>query len=297
MPRSVGSAHVVRQADGSSIGLWGVHTLRTAFQPIFTFQAGRLNATAYEGLLRPLREGLDVSPAAFFAAVPEVDRGHVESLARTLHLLNAGSTLDPAALVFINFDPSQFAEPEDVEVAVRDMRLTLHEAKMQAGRVVCEITEQASHSAMLMRLVAALREAGCRVAVDDYGAEDSDMARIRTLHPDIVKFDGAWVAELMRSDPGFGLLFEMVRRFREMGVDTLFEGIEEGWQLDLAERAGVSMVQGYALARPQLAPADFRAFATTTPATDPTGRPQQDIVQPAAPAASRARAFGRRTRR
>lgn len=41
---------------------------------------------------------------------------------------------------------------------------------------------------------------------------------------------------------------------------SVFEGIEEGWQLDPAEQAGVSMVQGFVLARPEQAPVGSSAF-------------------------------------
>ena len=56
------------------------------------------------------------------------------------------------------------------------------------------------------------------------------------------------------------MLTEMVRAFSEKGIRTVFEGIETGQQLELAESCGVSMVQGFALARPQLAPGAFEEF-------------------------------------
>jgi predicted signal transduction protein with EAL and GGDEF domain len=52
----------------------------------------------------------------------------------------------------------------------------------------------------------------------------------------------------------------MVATFAEQGIETVFEGIEEGWQLELAERSGATMVQGYALARPEIAPTSFDAL-------------------------------------
>ena len=51
----------------------------------------------------------------------------------------------------------------------------------------------------------------------------------------------------------------MVTSFAEQGIETVFEGIEEGWQLELAEKAGASMVQGFVLARPEIVPAVFAA--------------------------------------
>jgi EAL domain-containing protein (putative c-di-GMP-specific phosphodiesterase class I) len=255
-------AHIIRQDDGTSTGVWGGYVLKSAFQPIFAFREGRLEAAAYEGLARPFKDGEALSPGNFFRIIHPVDRLHVETLARTLHLLNAGACLDPKASIFVNFDPSLFCEASVAETALREMRLVLHEARIDPDRIVCEVTEQNAPSAAgLQAFVAALRRHAFRVAVDDYGAESSDMGRIKELRPDIVKFDAQWTTRLMESGPGFALLKVMVEEFAARGIATVFEGIEEGWQLELAERSGARMVQGYALARPEIAPTSFGVFS------------------------------------
>jgi EAL domain-containing protein (putative c-di-GMP-specific phosphodiesterase class I) len=224
------------------------------------------------------------------------DRLHVETLTRTLHLLNAGACLPEEASIFVNFDPSVFVDRAIADTALREMRLVLHEAGIDPGRVVCEVTEQRSASQeTLYNFVAALRANGFRIAVDDYGADDSDINRIKELRPDIVKFDAHWIANLMDSGAGFALLATMVRAFEQQGIRTVFEGIEEGWQLDLAEKSGASMVQGFVLARPELAPTSFRAFGKTAGASaalpaanaEPATLPQVRPVRPA-------KVFGRR---
>lgn len=262
MSRSVGLAHIVRQDDGTATGIWGVHTLKSAFQPIFAFQDGKLSVMAYEGLLRAFRDDQPVSPGQFFASVPAIDRLHIETLARTLHLLNAGNSLDPQASIFVNFDPSVFGDRAVADKALQEMRLVLHEAGVDPRRIVCEVTEQQSPSEeALFAFVGALRGYGFRIAVDDYGSDESDIRRINELKPDIVKFDAHWITRLMESGPGFSLLSAMVDTFARQGIVTVFEGIEENWQLELAERSGAAMVQGFVLARPELAPASFAHFA------------------------------------
>ncbi|MCB1426445.1 MAG: EAL domain-containing protein [Zhengella sp.] len=319
MTRSVGLAHVIRMEDGTSEGVWGPFVLRSAFQPVFRFNGGKLEIAAFEGLARPFRDGEPVAPGVFFSAIAGQDRLEVETLTRSLHLINAGACLDPRTSLFVNFDPSVYCDRGVTDRSLRDMRLTMHEAGIAAGRIVAEVTEHkaASHQA-LMNFVAALRAHGFRIAVDDYGADHSDMSRIRDLKPEIVKFDAAWITRLMDSDPGFELLKAMVDTFNGWGITTLFEGIEEPWQLDLAESSMVRMVQGFVLARPQLAPTDFAMFsrtaaagdenatragaaATGTPAfPDPSVRANMDarITRDAVPARPfrQTRAFGRKVR-
>ena len=258
MSRSLGLAHIDRHQDGTASAEWAGYELKTAFQPIFAFRGGKLEIAAFESLLRPFSDGEAIPPTAFFASVPARDRFAVETLSRTLHLINAGACLGDRVAIFINFDPSVFTDRALVDMALRDMRIVLHDASIDPRRIVCEVTEQRSASPeALYAFVSALRTDGFRIAVDDYGAEDSDMSRIKELHPDIVKFDARWISRLMDTGAGFALLTAMVESFAAQGIVTVFEGIEETWQVELAERSGASMVQGHALARPELAPSSY----------------------------------------
>ncbi|WP_295810735.1 EAL domain-containing protein [uncultured Nitratireductor sp.] len=304
MPRSIGPAHIAREENGTAVGVWGGYTLQTAFQPIFSFREGRLLVTAYEGLLRPFRDGQPVAPGSFFSGVPDIDRLHVETLARTLHILNAGVSLNEKASLFVNFDPSHFIDAASAKSALRDVQAVLKEANIAAERTVCEITEQETGSdETLVGFVRALKDYGHRVAVDDYGADSSDLNRIEALGPDIVKFDGAWTSRLLSSAPGVSLLADMVGVFSRKGIRTVFEGIENGEQLELAEHCGVSMVQGFALARPQLAPGAFEEFETArenarreilSDAAVRLTRTETADDGPPTKAAPRGRTFGRR---
>ena len=66
MARSIGLAHIIRQDDGTSAGVWGVFVLKSAFQPIFAFDRGKVTIAAFEGLIRPFRDGEGLSPTTFF---------------------------------------------------------------------------------------------------------------------------------------------------------------------------------------------------------------------------------------
>lgn len=258
MARGLGQSHIEREPDGTVVGHWEPYVLRTAFQPIFAFEKGRLRPHAFEALVRPSRDGSPLSPKTFFKAVPAIDRLSIETLARDLQILNAGITLGPDVTLFINFDPSLFCDRAIVGAALVEMRDVVARAGLRPERIVCEVTEQSSTSvAALQDFVAALRSDGYGVAVDDYGAESSDMERVKQLHPDIVKFDARWIVRLMETRPGIALLTVMVEEFRQKGIQTVFEGIEEEWQIDVAAEVGVSMIQGFALARPEIVPTGF----------------------------------------
>jgi EAL domain-containing protein (putative c-di-GMP-specific phosphodiesterase class I) len=301
LARSVALAHVEQHDDGTSTGVWGPYVLKSAFQPIFALVSEKPVIAAFEGLIRPFRDGVLVPPDLFFPAIDAVDRFHVETLARNLHLLNAGKFLPDNTDLFLNFDPSLFTDRSLADVALRDMRLLMGEADIASERVVCEVTEQRAPSAdALRRLVEALRAQGFRIAIDDYGASDSDIARIDEIEPDIVKFDALWTTRLMESDAGVALLSEMVEHFAGRGIVTVFEGIEEDWQLELAEESGAAMVQGFILARPKIAKADFLTLEEDDPAllaaNDDPALANEPKQEEAAPSGSRQQQpFGRRS--
>lgn len=288
---------IIRQDDGTFAGVWGPYALKTAFQPIFAFQKNQLAAIAFEGLIRPFLNGDPVPPGAFFNSVPAAERLHVETLTRTLHLHNAAACLHSEASVFVNFDPSIFDEKSVADMALHDMRLVLQEVAIDPRRVVCEVTEQKSASeTALYRFVEALKLHGFRIAIDDYGSADSDINRVRGLRPDILKFDAQWITRLMETGPGFALLSTMVSAFEEQGIKTVFEGIEELWQLELAEKSGASMVQGYVLARPEIA--TLALASKYLPENDGRYTPLPSGTHPAsgrhAPASPVRAVFGRR---
>ncbi|MCX7304526.1 MAG: EAL domain-containing protein [Hyphomicrobiales bacterium] len=291
--------HLVLEDDGAWTATWAPFVLKSAFQPIFRFSHGKLVPHAFEALLRPFRDGELVSPSAFLNGLPASERQHVETLARSLHLVNAAACLPHSAAIFVNFDPSVFSEAALADAALRETRRAVAAAGIDPGRLVCEVTEKETVSEeVLFNFVAALRRSGFRIAIDDYGVDASDMNRIHELRPDIVKFDADWIRRLMDSSAGYALLTTMVSTFAGHGIQTVFEGIETSQQLEMAEASGVDMVQGFGLAQPELAPTGFAAFAQSASAQDPHLHQPAFGEPPALRAAGElrhARAFGKRT--
>ena len=70
-------------------------------------ESGKLSITAYEGLIRPWREGEASSPESFFGSISPAERLQAETLARTLHLLNAAACLPPHVSIFLRVDAAQ----------------------------------------------------------------------------------------------------------------------------------------------------------------------------------------------
>jgi EAL domain-containing protein (putative c-di-GMP-specific phosphodiesterase class I) len=273
--------HIRRHDDGTYAAIWGPFLLKSGFQPIFKMGNGPTRIGAFEALCRPIRDGNATTPDKFFPLVPQNERYRVELQTRAVHVLNAPAVLTDNEGLYLNFDPSIFVDKASIDIALDVLDETLSIADMDRKRVVCEVTEHKTNENNLRQLVSQLRGHGYRIAVDDYGSNASDMVRVRNLSPDIVKFDAQWISHMMDSgQAGAALLKDMVATFNERGITTLFEGIEFGWQLDLAVECGVELVQGFVLARPQTVPSDFHDFRSKQNMNGPHRRASLALEEP-----------------
>jgi EAL domain-containing protein (putative c-di-GMP-specific phosphodiesterase class I) len=251
------------QKDGTQGWLFGPWQLRSAFQPIFSLKSGKAEIAGYEGLIRPFLAGRAVSPGLFFKNIENRDRMRVETITRDLHLSNCVHLPVKQAIMFVNIDPSAFHSILDISHTLSSIRRLWAKTGKPANKLVCEIIEKKVKSpALLFQLTDAIRANGFKLAVDDYGAEHSDAQRLARLKPNIVKFDGQWIARLMNTKAGYGQIKEMAAKMHDHKIDTVFEGIETLEQLELSEFCNATYVQGFALARPEIAPTTFERFVT-----------------------------------
>jgi EAL domain-containing protein (putative c-di-GMP-specific phosphodiesterase class I) len=303
-PKSIFS-NLAKEPDGTWTTVYGPFVLKSALQPIFRrLGNGRLNIDSFEGLVRPYKADEAVSPAEFFPSVNPVDIEAIDSLLRTLHILNTGYLDRSKARIFVNFHPGLFRTPGKMRQEVERMRLAAHEAGMTPDRIVCEFSDKKAEDTQLIADFASHMHAiGFRVAIDDYGAGDSDIERVKLVKPDYVKFEASWVRDFMSNSAGAALLRVIVRQFMDDGIEPVFEALEENWQVELCGDLGVNLMQGYALARPELAPT---TFDERFPELDEHGRiiysgvdhVQQHLYRDVTPVESRilrpTRAFGKR---
>jgi hypothetical protein len=110
-------------------------------------------------------------------------------------------------------------------------------------RVVVEILETSVYDEPnLARSVHFFRELGCLVAIDDFGAGESNFERIWRIQPDIVKLDRSMVVEATRT--------RRVRR--EAGCLVVMEGLETSEHALIALESDADFVQGYYFGEPRI---------------------------------------------
>ena len=252
-------ANLIRDADGSISTTYGPFTLQSALQPILRETGdGGLQLAAMEGLIRASRSGTPCLPSEFFSAVEPRDRARIDSLCRNLHILNAGALRRKTAILVVKLDPALLREEHAIRLEIDRMRIVAREAAIAPERIACEIRRSADETAALSGdLARQLHEHGFKVAIDGYNGDDSDLERLKRLEPDLVKFDSAWLSGFVSNSAGLALLRVLIGQFHRDGILPIVSGIEEPWQIELCRDLGSPLMEGYLIARPELAPTGF----------------------------------------
>jgi EAL domain-containing protein (putative c-di-GMP-specific phosphodiesterase class I) len=250
-------AQLVKTAGAWSTA-YGPFVLRSALQPIFHQVAeGVFDIFAFQGLVRAERNGEAYPPSQFFPLVAPKDLPAVDSLLRSIHILNAGLLQRERTQVLVSFQPQLFTDGVELRHELDRVRLAAHEGRMAPERIICDVSAGSGNSRLLARTIEQLRRAGLRVCMSNYEASEHDIQDVLALRPDFVRFDGDWVRDYLHNSAGFALLRVIVRQLQDEGIEPIFERLEETWQVDLCLELGVTLLQGYALARPEIAPTAF----------------------------------------
>lgn len=115
-----------------------------------------------------------------------------------------------------------------------------------AARLVVEITETARLDAQRGRRFAQrLKQAGCQVAIDDFGVGYGVDTAIGIHSPDIIKIDASFVAAARRGEAHAARLRAMVKLAGSLAPQVVVEGVEQETDLAHARDAGARWVQGW----------------------------------------------------
>jgi EAL domain-containing protein (putative c-di-GMP-specific phosphodiesterase class I) len=126
--------------------------------------------------------------------------------------------------------------------------------QVSPGRVIVELTEREAITDLerLRRNVAALQQAGVRLAADDVGAGNAGLRLLSQLRFDIVKIDLSLVQDGAQHDSSRAVVRSLMDLASRQGAVAIAEGLETAEQLRSLRELGLTTGQGYLLGRPGL---------------------------------------------
>jgi EAL domain-containing protein (putative c-di-GMP-specific phosphodiesterase class I)/DNA-binding NarL/FixJ family response regulator len=186
------------------------------------------------------------SPDVWFGDAVAVGLGTELDMAAAEKALRILPALPPGVDLFVNVNPESIFSDRFAELM----------GGVRAESVVLELTEHAPirDYDRLRASVAALRDTGYRIAVDDVGAGYASLRHLLNLRPDVLKIDIS-LCRFIDADRARQLLAGALASLgRELGATVVAEGIETAAELQAVRDLGIDAAQGYYLGRPGPAP-------------------------------------------
>ena len=227
-------------------------TMLSHFQPIISIRERRV--IGLEALVRATNpaSGKPISPNYLFDAASRHKQSlQLDRLCREAAISGFASlaSLDPDLILFINVDVSTLSRSAAESNAL--IKLT-EEYGIAPERVAIEIIESKINDATaLQRFITNHRKRGFLIALDDMGAGHSNLERIPSIKPDIIKLDRSLIQNIDQEYHKQELFDFFIKLAHRIGVFVIVEGIEtEAEALSCLER-GADLVQGFYFAYPQ----------------------------------------------
>jgi PAS domain S-box-containing protein len=208
------------------------------FQPIVELATGRV--VAFEGLARFPDHQLR-PPDLWFAEAWHVGLGAPLELMAVRAACGELPRIPKDIQLNVNASPATLTSPAFLE-----------SIGPHAHRVTVELTEHMdiAEDEELSAALERIQRAGCKTAIDDFGAGFASLRHLLRVSPDWIKLDVS-LTEKISENPVVHSLAVSLRAFADtIGVQIVAEGIETEADLDAVEEIGIPLAQGFHLGMP-----------------------------------------------
>ncbi len=240
---------VIRRYAGDQLVTLGKLVLENAFQPIVEVATG--SVFGYESLLRG-HERIG------FSSPPELlDEAQQSGQLLALEQMMSGRALAKfatlpeysSATLFLNLDVRLIRQGHEfLEKVLHHLRA----AGIAPSSVCFEFSERFDNTSVpeFADLVAEMRKAGFKLAIDDFGVGHGEMKLLCDFPVDYLKIDRHFVSAIDNNPRKRHLVKNIVNIAHTLGIRVIAEGIETEAEFLACREYGVDLVQGYFIARP-----------------------------------------------
>lgn len=219
---------------------------RAYFQPKINLATGRVEGC--EALARWIRpDRTIISPGRFIPVAEE--SGLIGPLSDAIMReacwkAAAWARAGYPAKVAVNVSALQFRSDRFADSVLR----VVQHAGLRPDYLELEITETVvmEDPERALRVIKPLREAGIRLAIDDFGCGHSNLAALSKLPFDVIKIDQQFVRALERGDSYAAGIVEMILALsRTLGMEVVAEGVERREEMEFMATRGCHWAQGF----------------------------------------------------
>lgn len=272
--RLVGTAEPILDHQGRLTGYRGIRSLPDGQPTDLTERRAAVKAIiddrAFDIALQPI---VDAGSGRWVGAeaLARFEQGSPPEVLLEAERVGLGSQLEAAlvdaaldliwylptdAYLSVNLSPTALVHPMVGEVLGR------HRAYL--GRIAIELTEhvQVHDYDVVTQMLANLRRAGLRLAVDDAGAGHSSFLHVVRLHPDIIKLDRDLIAGIGTDPVKKAVARAMCELASHLGASVVAEGVETHEDIRITAQLGLTLQQGFGIAAPTRDPSEWERWQT-----------------------------------
>lgn len=214
------------------------------FQPIYNNRTNKIEK--YECLVRMIQDEKVISPFAFLDVAQET--GLLTKITYAM--------LEKSAKVFAE---NRF--PFSINITTHDLqdntfadvvKGVLEKNGIDPSRLILEILENNSLNNIPngRENIAHLQELGCRISLDDFGAECQNFANILNLKLDTIKIDGHFIKNL-KDEISYKMVDSIVYFAKNVGIDLVAEFVCDEEIYNLVNEFDIKYSQGYYISEPK----------------------------------------------
>lgn len=222
--------------------------IHLAYQPIFSSRSGE--PEFYECLIRLVREDGSIVAAGNFIPIAE-KLGLIGLLDyRVMELAIETLRARPDVKLALNVSGGTTSDRMWLDALVAQLRAD----RSLAARLTVEITETVAIHDMVEAagFISQLRDLGCKIAIDDFGAGYTSFRNLRALDVDLVKIDGSFVQNLLENRDNQFFVRTLVELAHNFNLPIVAEWVSNEDEVAMLRDLGVEYLQGFYLGEPAL---------------------------------------------
>lgn len=217
-----------------------------AFQPIVETNSRKLHH--YECLARILNTSGQILPAGQF--IPSCEKtGLIQLIDQRIQQLAIEELLNNREIrLAINVSAITASDP--LWLNTLKAQMTTH-PNLQ-GRLIVELTETSVFQDIdeSILFITQLRDLGCEVSIDDFGAGYMSLSHIKSDLIQSVKIDAQFVRDLTPGSNNIHFIRAIIALTQPHGIQCIAEGVESEVNAQILSSENVDFLQGYHLGRP-----------------------------------------------
>jgi len=221
-------------------------SIRPFFQPIYDMKQKKI--MKYECLARGVIDGKLIAPYKFLNAAERLDL--TKNITRIMVDKSFAFFKDSDYSFSINLTGADLLDQNFIGY----LEIKLKRYEIDPSRVVFEILENIttySSGNVVLESLNSIKACGCKLAIDDFGVENSNFARLLEIDLDFIKIDGLFIKNILVSEKDKKVVMAIVGLAQTLGVETIAEFVENKEIFDVLEECGVDYAQGYHIGKPE----------------------------------------------